>query len=515
MTNSPPREDTLGRVVPLVPVLVVSVALAGCRRDKGTLETLEPPRCGPHLEIRLVTEAQVELLLPERIRVLGGAHGDVLFEGSLETWEAGPEKPPETSETQPRDASDAPGGDGGDEEGGDTVSIRKGPTGTVLVRLARKADPPGGLAAPENPPEGSAETVGGQISVPPDGISLGGWVAQGPLEIQLLVPADQEAPVEAGDPPSRARRGPASGLEADACLGAVLRDPQGNRAEHRFRGSFVLSVRKGQLELANRLTLEEYLAGVIGAEMPASSYPMDALKAQAVAARTYALYSILLAAERERRPSFPGTERFQVYGGVAREHPRVLKAVRETVGEILTYRGQLFRAYFHSTCGGRTADAKVVFREPDIPPLRGGICGACDGSRFASWQVRWSGAELASAIRPWLESQEVDLGDIEMIGVSESAPDGRVRYLEIQHSRGSLEIHVNRFRSLLRKLDRVGLRSRAFDVAKEGDAFAFRGAGWGHGVGLCQVGAGRKGETQDYREILAFYYPGSLVEQVY
>src|SRR5439155_18580995 len=105
------------------------------------------------------------------------------------------------------------------------------------------------------------------------------------------------------------------------------------------------TLKGGLLFLDNHLTLEEYIAGVVGSEMSASVYPLPALKAQAVAARTYALYGLLRAAEQGRTSPLPGDEPFQAYGGTASEHWRVLLGLRETRGQVLTYPERVFPAY--------------------------------------------------------------------------------------------------------------------------------------------------------------------------
>ena len=99
--------------------------------------------------------------------------------------------------------------------------------------------------------------------------------------------------------------------------------------------------------------------------------------------------------------------------------------------------------------------------------------------------------------------------------VSEKEPDGRARYVRIRHGGGSFEIHAPRFRGLLVAFGLKDLRSTAFQVSKEGGSFVFKGRGWGHGVGLCQEGAGRMGATESYRDILSHYYPGSVVIAAY
>jgi stage II sporulation protein D len=302
-----------------------------------------------------------------------------------------------------------------------------------------------------------------------------------------------------------------------AAVTARLRLEMGEESPpRRYRGALVFQVKEGVLRVSNKLSLEEYLAGVVGAEMAASVVPVEALKAQAVAARTYALFALSSAGERGRRPRFAAGATFQAYGGVEKEHPRVLEAVRSTTGEVLTYRGGLFRAYFHSTCGGRTASASWIFGEPGIEPLAGAPCGACGDARFARWEAHWATSEIEEALRPWAARHGLQLEAVEALEVVESEADGRVRYVRVRHPGGSFEVLGSKLRALLEAARRdAAPRSTAFTVAKAGTSFRFEGTGWGHGIGLCQTGAARKGETEDYRAILRDYFPGSEVERAY
>jgi stage II sporulation protein D len=321
-------------------------------------------------------------------------------------------------------------------------------------------------------------------------IRLGAWHGPGPVEIRA---------------------------DADSLGIEWPRDPTapGDMERRMFRGSLLLSRGAGAIAVSNRLTLEEYLAGVVGAEMPASSSPIEALKAQAVASRTYALYALLRAAADGRSARFAADDSFQVYAGRAGEHRRVLQAVSETAGEVLTYRGGLFRAYFHSTCGGRTVDASRLFGEPPIEPLHGIACAACDGTQFFRWEVLVPAADIERALEAWAAERGVKLGRLVSLEVCEETPEGRAAYLRARHTGGSFEVGVERFRALLQAGRVPPLKSASFTVAVEEGGLRFRGGGYGHGAGLCQVGAVRQGMERGYREILASYYPGSDVGIVY
>jgi stage II sporulation protein D len=335
-----------------------------------------------------------------------------------------------------------------------------------------------------------------------DKIRMGNLDPAGPLELEA-------AAATRAEDPDRASRGTAGFLSVE------LESPDGALSRRRFRGVIEISAAGNRLRVQNKLSMEEYLAGVLGAEVPAAAFPLEAMKAQAVAARTYALYELRLDEEKGRTPAFAADESFQVYGGVDREHPRALQAIRETVGEVLTFQGAVFRSYFHSTCGGKTADAWGIFDEPKVPPLGSVECMGCAGARFASWVASFSPAQIETALASWATSKGIPLGGIVDVEVSEKEPDGRARYVRIRHEGGSFEIHAPRLRGCFAASGLKDLRSTAFQVSKEGSAFVFRGRGWGHGVGLCQEGARRMGATEGYRSILSHYYPGSAVVAAY
>jgi stage II sporulation protein D len=291
----------------------------------------------------------------------------------------------------------------------------------------------------------------------------------------------------------------------------------------RYRGSLELARRGEEVIAVNEVALEEYLPGVVGAEMPAA-YPLEALKAQAVAARTYALHA--LAAAGARQPAlFESGTGFQVYGGLAAESPRVLDAVEATRGEVMTYAGRIFRAYYHSSCGGETARASLVFGEAPIPPLEGAPCGACDQGRDARWESVLPASVLEAAARRRLEAagEEHAMGRILALEVAEIGPDGRVLYLRLEHQEGAFEWRADAFRRSVDALAPGTVRSTRFRLAPlgpdaspaSGRGFRLEGSGWGHGVGLCQVGAGRLGAGADYRALLARYYPEAELARAY
>jgi stage II sporulation protein D len=283
----------------------------------------------------------------------------------------------------------------------------------------------------------------------------------------------------------------------------------------RYRGELDLEHRDGQVFAINSLDLETYVAAVAGAEMP-PLYPLEALKAQVVVSRTYALYSLWQAQARGGEAEFPAGTSFQVYGGVKAEHHRVSQAVEATRGRVLAYQGRIFRSYFHSTCGGQTSSAGIAFGDVQIPPLGGVRCNGCEGTRLWRWESIVEAAEIEAGLRRrLLESRAgVEVGKVTAVEVSDLAPDGRVLYVRVEHEKGALQWRADRFRLELERSRPGTLLSGSFTVERldGGGRYRFRGAGWGHGVGLCQVGSGSLARGgKDCVEILEHYFPEAHV----
>lgn len=283
----------------------------------------------------------------------------------------------------------------------------------------------------------------------------------------------------------------------------------------RYRGELILGVKDHNLEIACALTLEEYLPGVVGSEMSPGVVALEALKAQAVAARTFTLFGIDSRQDRSVASRFAADTSFQAYGGVDKEHPRALEAVQSTLGEVLTFKGRLFRAYYHSTCGGGTTSALEVFGDAAIPPLAGVACGDCADSRHARWTSTWTLEELTGALRPWTERNGLRIGVLEELLVTDKDPSGRARYVRVRHTEGAFDILSTRLRVILGARLENPVKSTAFTAIKTEQRFLLEGRGWGHGVGLCQAGAARRAQREDHRAVLLHYFPQSEIELAY
>lgn len=280
---------------------------------------------------------------------------------------------------------------------------------------------------------------------------------------------------------------------------AVNNDLVVNRSK--FRGSVdFYRDKQGMFYGINRIGLEDYLYGVLHHEV-APWWPMDALKAQAVAARTYAMYQSEVSKSQEF--DLKSSTSSQVYGGSGRERYRTKKAVDLTKGEVLIYQGKLFPAYFHATCAGKTAGAKELWKI-DIPPLSGNVkCGFCRISPHYNWKVNVP----LSYIEEKFNQNNHPLGQILKIAIISQTPSGRVGSLRITGTLGEFVIAAKDFRVWI---GGEKIRSTNFKVVIEEDMASFEGKGWGHGVGLCQWGAlGQALLGHNYKKILTFYYPRS------
>ncbi len=264
-----------------------------------------------------------------------------------------------------------------------------------------------------------------------------------------------------------------------------------------YRGT--IGVKKngnGGLDIVNALPVETYLYGVVPKEM-SSGWPLEALKAQAVVARTFALY------QREKNRDHPydvsATTSSQVYGGLDAETPNSVRAVDETKGEVLFHEGRLILAYYHANSGGATEDAKNVWTA-DVPYLKSIRDDYSARATPGHWSYSLSLDDLSRA----LAGSGLDVGFIRDLVPVTVSPSGRIVKLKILHSRGEALLRCNDFRI---KVDPRQLKSALFVVAKEGNRIRFEGKGYGHGVGLSQWGAyemARQGFS--YRDILTYYY---------
>jgi stage II sporulation protein D len=262
-----------------------------------------------------------------------------------------------------------------------------------------------------------------------------------------------------------------------------------------FRGVLLIQPQSTGFIVVNRLPLEDYLRGVVPKEMPAV-WPLEALKAQAVAARTYALYQI--EKHQDEQWDVMATVMSQVYGGRQGETPSTDQAVRETAGQILTYNQRPILAYFHSNSGGHTENTASVWGT-DLPYLEAVNDPYSKGTRVDSWQATYTLDQINQA-----------LASDGIVGVTDIQPDqyspsGRVTRIRFQTVTGSMDMPANTARL---RLGSTVMKSTWWTEIKQGNRFVFQGQGYGHGVGMSQWGAKSMADIgSTYQEILAYYYP--------
>lgn len=271
-----------------------------------------------------------------------------------------------------------------------------------------------------------------------------------------------------------------------------------------YRGAIEITPAERGLLVVNELPLEEYLVGLINCEI-SSVWPLEAIKAQAVVARSFALY------QKEARKGAPyhleSSVLDQVYDGCAVEDARSAFGVRETAGEVLTYNGGVAPAFFHSNCGGHTEAAEQVW-SAKLPYLGGVPCRYCLDVPTASWDVTLSLAKIETL----LKAGGVSVAGLRDIKAGLLNKSGRLSTVRLTAIKGYQELPATSFR---KALGSTVIRSTNFEVTVSGNSARFTGSGYGHGVGLCQWGArSRAAEGFSYREILAYYYPGTVVKKV-
>jgi stage II sporulation protein D len=302
-----------------------------------------------------------------------------------------------------------------------------------------------------------------------------------------------------------------------------------------YRGEMILR-RAGndRITLINVLDMERYLIGVVPFEIGRPAGALEAIKAQAIAARTYAIGG--MGSRNALGFDFYATVADQVYGGVTGEDTMVSRAVRETRGEIITYQGEPIIAYYSSTCGGRTAAVPEVWPWRNGRPylksrsdmMPDGQTAYCQSSNRFRWNVSWTGDSLRHVLQQTLGTRAGNpsfrinrIDDVRITGTTES---GRAEAVNILADGVTHRIPADSIRWILRPdLNRSLNSSLLLELhalaPNEGEAVSrleVSGGGWGHGVGMCQVGAiGRARAGQNYRDILQAYYTDVEIKRLY
>jgi stage II sporulation protein D len=277
-----------------------------------------------------------------------------------------------------------------------------------------------------------------------------------------------------------------------------------------YRGALLAFVsQENELVVVNELNLEEYLFGVVPCEIgPIRAETFEAVKAQAVAARTFTL-SRLGSREGLGFQLYDSFRRDQEYRGAGSEVELACKAVEETRGEVLTHGGQIAEALYHANCGGVTANGSQPYLKSvrDTPGHRRRGAAFCSGSKNYSWSTSMPRSEFEQKLAQLAGREKVGLRSLRL---ENDRVSGRVRKVHVNTRQGSFTIAGTDFRF------GIGLKSTLFELSLRGNKVVVDGRGWGHGSGMCQdgaIGMARKGYS--YRQILMHYYSGVALEGRY
>lgn len=277
-----------------------------------------------------------------------------------------------------------------------------------------------------------------------------------------------------------------------------------------YRGRTKLVKSGWGLTAVNQVDLEQYLASVLGGEMN-GNWPQEALKAQAVAARSYALH------KRQRHSNavydLGRTTSSQVYKGLAAESIGTQTAVTATAGQVLTYKGQIIEAVFHSSSGGHTENVEDIWVQP-LPYLRG-VQDYDQGTPVYQWAANFSARELSRRIS--------GVGNVLSMTPLRTTPHGRIVTMRVAGSSRTRTISGDALRKAL------NLRSTLFTVtprfglvasanrasSKPQSFFEINGRGFGHGLGMSQWGAHNLAQSgYNHQQILQHYYQGTTLTTV-
>ena len=275
----------------------------------------------------------------------------------------------------------------------------------------------------------------------------------------------------------------------------------------------------------NTIDLEEYLCSVISSEMNANS-PMELLKAHAVISRSWAIRAM-------QKPNHEGydvcaDDHCQRYEGLKRMNERAVEAVNATRGQVLLFNDEICDCRYYKCCGGRTEIWRTCWEDIDVPYIQSVQCDFCDMSRqpsaisrqilrlvlndydqetkdFRDWSVTYTQDELSEIVRT---KSGIDFGEIIDLVPLHRGASGRIDSLKIVGTKRT-EI-IGKELKIRMWLSRTCLYSSWFEVSHENGVWTLNGHGWGHGAGLCQIGAAvMASEGYSFEDILAYYYVGS------
>ncbi len=300
-----------------------------------------------------------------------------------------------------------------------------------------------------------------------------------------------------------------------------------------YRGRIKLHRQGGRFNCLNLLPLELYLRGVVPHEIGhLRESGFAAMMAQAVASRSYAIQR--LRDSQDKPWDMVDTVYDQVYRGAEDEWRWANKAIEATRGQVLWAGDEQAEVYYASTCGGATTGIDEVWEHGPVDHLvsmRDSDSHGrswCRSSKYFRWRYSWSAKELGEILRAYLPKMAnlpagTRIGHLEDIRITATTQEGRAKLLEVVTDRGRYTVKGDRIRSALKRdLKGNALRSTFFRMKVERDGrgrlvrVLAHGAGWGHGIGMCQVGAiARSKSGHPYDRILGAYYPGTRLKRLW
>lgn len=326
-------------------------------------------------------------------------------------------------------------------------------------------------------------------------------------------------------------QGKSMGIYSTVSLNTKSGDSRFNVGGNTYRGNLLLLSEEEKISVINILDMESYLMGVVRNEIGnLTPDQLDAAKAQAVAARTYAVrYK-----GKYKNFDYMSDVSDQVYEGASSENDLTTQAVLETAGEIAVSDGKPINAFYFSTCGGVTSNVQEVWKSSTpvnyLKSIRNEIAGKimCEESPHYRWELNWTGDEIEKLIKenlkvvlPQEEVSRVDEQRLYNLAVLSRDSSQRVKEFKIGFTKDSFIVSGEQARRILRGPKYI-LYSSLFriDLVRNSDgsiqSAKCKGAGFGHGVGMCQYSArtmAKQGYT--YKQILQFFYRGTEVKKTY
>ena len=286
--------------------------------------------------------------------------------------------------------------------------------------------------------------------------------------------------------------------------------------EHNYKQYNIIKLLHEKTGEIEKLNIDEYLHGVVSAEMPANFHE-EALKAQAIVARTYTIYKIENGSKHEGadicdlasccQAWISKENRFAKWNEPERESnwKKIVTAVEATKGQIITYEGKPINAFFHSNSGGSTETATNVWGGKNYPYLQTVATSGEDAYTQYSSNVTLTKDELIKKIKEYYSEIEINFFNENEIQILEKTESGRVKTIKF----GNIQISGVEARTIF------GLRSAKFTVKIDGDNVVFEVLGYGHGVGMSQTGADSMAKLgNDYQTIVKHYYTGVEIQNI-